>query len=97
MQLTTESYGVNEALVRPPTRDDKLRDVSEKLEATFLAEMLKSAGFGKNPDAFGGGEGEDQFASFLIQAHAEKMVKAGGIGLAEQLFEALKERTDGAI
>jgi Rod binding domain-containing protein len=97
MQLTTESYGANEFLPKSPTRDDELRDVSKKLEATFLAEMLISAGFGKTPDAFGGGEGEDQFASFLIQAQAEKMVKAGGIGLAEQLFEALKERADGII
>jgi Rod binding domain-containing protein len=97
MQITTESYGANEALPKAPTRDEKLRDASEKLESAFLAEMLKSAGFGKTPDAFGGGEGEDQFASFLIQAQATKMVEAGGIGLAEQLFEALKERADGAI
>ncbi len=77
--------------------DAKLREAAQKLEATFLAEMLKSAGLGKPRDAYGGGIGEDQFGSFLRQAQADEMVKAGGIGLAESLFEALKERRDGAV
>ena len=79
------------------TSDAKLREAAEKLEATFLAEMLKSAGLGKPRDAFGGGTGEDQFGSFLRQAQAEEMARAGGIGLAESLYEALKERRDGAV
>jgi len=71
--------------------DQALRQAAESLEATFLAEMLKSAGVGAPRAAFGGGAGEEQFASFLRQAQAERMVAAGGIGLAESLFEALKE------
>lgn len=73
-------------------RDAALRVAAQKLEATFLAEMLKSAGLGETRDAFGGGSGEDQFSSFLVQAQAEKIVDAGGLGLAEALFDALKER-----
>lgn len=72
--------------------DSRLRDAAQKLEATFLAEMLKSAGLGAPRDTFGGGHGEDQFASFLRESQAEEMVKAGGIGLAEALFEAMKVR-----
>ncbi|MCF3592665.1 rod-binding protein [Rhodobacteraceae bacterium LMO-12] len=75
-------------------RDQALMDAAQKLEATFLSEMLKVAGMGKTRDAFGGGAGEDQFASFLRQAQAEEMVKAGGIGLAESLYQALKEKAD---
>ena len=78
-------------------RDAKLWDAAQELEANFLAEMLKSAGVGEPPDAFGGGAGEEQFASFLRLEQAREMVDAGGIGLAESLFEALKERTDGAV
>ncbi|MEM6309067.1 MAG: rod-binding protein [Pseudomonadota bacterium] len=73
-------------------RDAALRVAAQKLEATFLAEMLKSAGLGETREAFGGGSGEDQFSSFLVQAQAEKIVDAGGLGLAEALFDALKER-----
>lgn len=75
-------------------KNEQLMDVARKLEANFLSEMLKSAGLGTTPSAFGGGAGEDQFASFLRQAQATEMVKAGGIGLAEALFESLKERAD---
>jgi Rod binding domain-containing protein len=73
---------------------DPLRDAAVELEATFLAEMLKAAGFGETPDSFGGGDGEDQFSSFLVQAQAREMARSGGIGLAESLFHALKERSD---
>lgn len=74
--------------------DSRLRAAAVQLEATFLAEMLKSAGLGDAPSAFGGGAGEDQFASFLRDTQAQAMAEAGGIGLAEALFEALKVRID---
>ncbi|WP_298841102.1 rod-binding protein [uncultured Roseobacter sp.] len=75
-----------------PTQQDRaLREAAEKLEAGFLAEMLKSAGLGKTSDHFGGGSGEDQFSSFLLQEQAMQMVRAGGIGLSESIFQSLKE------
>ena len=73
---------------------DPLRDAAVRLEATFLSEMLKSAGLGKTPSAFGGQAGEDQFGSFLIQAQAEQIARSGGIGLAESLYHALLESSD---
>ncbi|MDJ0822738.1 MAG: rod-binding protein [Paracoccaceae bacterium] len=75
-------------------QDKALRMAAQKLEASFLAEMLKSAGVGKTPEAFGGGAGEDQFASFMRQEQARKMAENGGIGLAEALFQSLKERAN---
>ncbi|CAN0577531.1 unnamed protein product, partial [Ectocarpus sp. 12 AP-2014] len=53
---------------------------------------LKTAGLNKTPDFMGGGAGEDQFQSLLVRAQAEQMVQSGGIGLAESLFQALKDR-----
>jgi len=75
-----------------PPKDAALREAAQKLEASFLAEMLKAAGFGESRSAFGGGAGEDQFASLLVQEQAMSLVKSGGIGLSEALFDALKER-----
>lgn len=75
-------------------RDQAIMAAAQELEATFLSEMLKAAGFGKSREAFGGGAGEDQFASFLRDAQATEMTKAGGIGLAESLYQALKETSD---
>ncbi|SEO07016.1 Rod binding protein [Salinihabitans flavidus] len=72
--------------------DAALHRVAQDLEASFLAEMLKSAGLGKVRESFGGGAGEEQFSSFLRQAQAKEMVRAGGIGLAESFYHALKEK-----
>lgn len=73
------------------TRDAKLMEAAQGLETAFLAEMLQSAGLGKTSESFGGGAGEDQFGSFLIREQAKHIVKGGGIGLAQSLFEALKD------
>lgn len=70
--------------------DDSLKKAAKELEASFLTEMLKSAGLGKARDFGGGGEGEDQFQSMLVREQANALVQTGGIGLAEQLFESLK-------
>lgn len=72
-----------------------LHEAAEALEATFLSEMLKSAGLGETSDSFGGGQGEAQFASFLRDEQARGMAQAGGIGLAESLFKSLTERANG--
>lgn len=72
--------------------DKQLLDAAQQMEASFLSEMLKSAGLGAPRDAFGGGQGEEQFSSFLREAQAKEMVRAGGIGLAQSLFEAMKVR-----
>ena len=82
------------ALPAPP-RNTALYEAAQKLEATFLAEMLKSAGLGQTSESFGGGAGEDQFGSFLVQEQAMQMVRSGGIGLAESLYEALMEQNNG--
>lgn len=62
-----------------------------KLEATFLAEMLKAAGLGTQENSFSGGNGEDQFASFHRQAIADRIAAAGGIGLAEHFLTSMME------
>jgi len=68
----------------------KLREAAVKLEASFLAEMLKGAGLGEPRESFGGGAGEEHYSSFLRQAQAEKIAQTGGIGLAETIFESMR-------
>ncbi|MFQ6546879.1 rod-binding protein [Aestuariibius sp. 2305UL40-4] len=82
--------------VTPDSREDLLK-ASQALEAQFLAEMLKTADVGSVPDLFGGGSGEEQFSSLLVDEQAKRLVDAGGIGLAEHLFNSLirREANDG--
>ncbi len=78
-------------------RDPALWAAAQKLEASFLAEMLKATGLGETSETFGGGIGEEQFGSFMREAQAEQMVAAGGIGLAEAIFESLKDGTHAPV
>lgn len=80
----------------PAAPDVRLRQAARQLEASFLAEMLKAARLYETPEAFGGGAGEDQFASEMRRLQAEALVEAGGIGLAERLMIALAERQHGS-
>lgn len=83
----------------PPVRpallnNDPLRIAAVELEAAFLGEMLKSAGMGQTSQSFGGGAGEDQFSSFLVQQQALQLARSGGVGLSETLFQSLMENTN---
>lgn len=88
--LTTPAAGLTP---NRPNRPD-LRETAEMLEAEFLSEMLGHAGLGKARDSFGGGIGEEQFASFLQREQAGAMARKGGIGLAEAIFNALQRASD---
>ena len=70
-------------------RDNELWKASQLIEANFLAEMLKAAGFGDVPDSFGGGPGEEQFSSFLVDAQSKAMVQTRGVGIAEAVYRSL--------
>lgn len=70
-------------------RDAATRAAAQQFEAVILAEMLRAAGAGEVASEFGGGIGEEQFASFLINAQAERIAARGGLGIAEMTIRAL--------
>jgi Rod binding domain-containing protein len=79
------------SLHQPSPREARLREAAVGLEASFLKEMLGAAGLGRVP-GLGGGPGEEQFASFLLDAQARRMAEAGGIGLASSIMAALQRQ-----
>ncbi len=84
--------GLTPTLAVPaPDRRAEMLAKAEDLEATFLAEMLGHAGLGAAASEFGGGHGEEQFASFLKQEQARIFVEKGGIGLAQLIFNSMTE------
>jgi flagellar protein FlgJ len=76
-----------------PPAESRLRAAAQDLEATFIAEMLRAAG-AERQAGLGEEDGESPFASFLLDARAREIAKAGGLGLAEVLFQSLL-RADG--
>lgn len=77
------------------TRQQQLIARAEELEATFLSEMLAHSGLSEMRSAFGGGQGEEQFISFLRQEQARLIVQSGGLGLAELIFNSMSEAENG--
>lgn len=70
----------------PPAPTAHMRETAEAFEASFLAQMLKPMFEGLKTDGmFGGGQGEETWRSFMIEAMAKQTVQAGGIGLADQV------------
>jgi flagellar protein FlgJ len=70
----------------PPGATARMRETAEAFEASFLAQMLKPMFEGLSTEApFGGGEAEGTWRGFLVEAMAKQAVRAGGIGLADQV------------
>ncbi|MEQ8900937.1 MAG: rod-binding protein [Roseovarius sp.] len=92
----TDSLPVSTHLtgLRPTTPKPDIRVAAERLEASFLAEMLKSAGVGEQENSMSGSIGESQFASFHREALAREMVARGGIGLADRFEASLRGITN---
>jgi Rod binding domain-containing protein len=70
-------------------RDAPLFQTAQKLEASFLAEMLKISGVSKSRSEFGGGFGEEAFADQLNKHYAKALVDRGGLGLAESIYRSM--------
>ncbi|MHA7850931.1 rod-binding protein [Roseovarius sp.] len=93
----TDPLSIPPSMARPSGAEKKARalDAAQKLEATFLAEMLKSTGLGAQQNSLSGEQTEDHFASFHRQAIADQMVKSGGIGLTQAFYRAMMEAQNG--
>jgi peptidoglycan hydrolase FlgJ len=79
------------AAATPDETRAKAAEAAEAFEAAFLAEMLKYTGVNETPSGFGGGEGEEAFASFLTDEYARLLAERGGIGVAEQVFGLIEQ------
>ncbi len=73
--------------------DAAARKAAESFEASFLAEMLQYTGINSQPESFGGGAGEEAFGSLLTEQYAKLLAARGDFGIAERIFDILKEGT----
>jgi len=66
------------------------RKVAEDFEALFIGQMLKFAYAGVKVDpTFGGGHGEEMFRSVLLDEYGKSISRAGGVGIADQVYREL--------
>jgi Rod binding domain-containing protein len=72
----------------------KAREVAHDFEAVFLNSMFQQmfADVGQGP--FSGGHGAAIWRSFLTDEYSKSFVKAGGIGIADQVMRELLARQE---
>ena len=85
MSMTLETSAAPPLLKATPDQLARIGKVSREFEQSFLSIMLGQMTSGVKTSAFGGGEGEDAFKSFMNDAMAKSMTARGGVGLAPRL------------
>lgn len=73
-----------------PQPTARMRETAQAFEASFLSQMLKPMFEGLSTDGpFGGGQAEETWRGFMIDAMAKQTVRAGGIGLTDQVVSEM--------
>jgi peptidoglycan hydrolase FlgJ len=68
----------------------RARKASQDFEAVFLNQMFQHMFTGIDGEGpFGGGIGVSVWRSFLTEQYAKTFAKAGGIGLADHVYQSL--------
>ncbi|MBK5962416.1 hypothetical protein CCR97_30130 [Rhodoplanes elegans] len=79
------------------TPNEKAWTQAQDFEAMFLNQMMQTMFTGVGEDGpLGNGPGTGMWRSFLIDEYAKSTVKAGGIGIAKQVYEQLLHQQEAA-
>lgn len=78
-------------------RDPKAWAAAEDFEAAFVSSMFQTVFESIETDGlFGGGQGESVFRSLLVDEYGKQVARAGGVGIADQVYgEILKLQEHG--
>ena len=82
------------ARLRPTTAGgDKTRAQAQEFESLFISSMMQHmfTGIG-NDGPLGNGPGTGPWRSLLTEQYAKGVVKAGGLGLANQVYKSMLAR-----
>jgi Rod binding domain-containing protein len=81
---------MNGAAKATPTKEAKARATAEDFEAVFLNSMFQNMFTGIDGDGpFGGNGAAGVWRSMLTEQYAKSFAKAGGIGIADQVYRTL--------
>lgn len=76
---------------RAALRDAQFREKAHEFEAVFIGQMLKHSGLTTAVSGDSGFGGE-AFSNMLTDQYAEELLKNGGFGLAEEIYQQLVEK-----
>lgn len=72
---------ISSQLLPSPIRPPLNAEITDRIEAMFLKEMLKESGIGNTVSTMSGGIGEEQFSSFLVEEYARILASRIDLGL----------------
>ena len=64
---------------------ERIKETAKDFEAAFLSIMFSQMFKDVDAGAFGGGQGETMFQSFLMDAFSKQTARSGGVGLADSV------------
>ena len=83
---------------RSDEQQEKMRQIAQDFEATYLAQMLKPMFENLSTEApFGGGAGEEMWRGFLVEAMAKETARAGGVGLVDTVMAHMLKAQEGLV
>lgn len=90
MSAPTLSVSLLQPATAPAVVPSRMRETAQQFEASFLSQMMKPMFQGLSTEApFGGGDAEETWRGFLIDAMAKQTVRAGGIGLSDKIMSEM--------
>lgn len=89
-------YGAPARLKPVATTGDKVRSQAQDFESLFVSSMMQHmfTGIG-NDGPLGNGPSTGPWRSLLTEQYAKALVKAGGLGLANQIYKSMMMRQAG--
>ncbi|QUD89140.1 rod-binding protein [Phenylobacterium montanum] len=79
----TPALGAVQMSASETARRAAIKKTATDFEASFLSTMMSQMFDGVQTSApFGGGEGEQAYKSFMVEAYAKQMAARGGVGVA---------------
>jgi len=86
-------YGAPAHLRPTAPAGDKIRAQAQEFESLFISSMMQHmfTGIG-NDGPLGNGPGTGPWRSLLTEQYAKGVVKAGGLGLANQVYKSMLAR-----
>jgi len=87
---TPSPHRLQETMYAKTDPQTKMKAVAQNYEAVFLNQMFSQMFEGIPTDGLGhGGTGEETWRGMLVNEYSKSVAKAGGIGLAKQIYHDL--------
>ncbi|MBA4210512.1 MAG: chemotaxis protein chel [Parvibaculum sp.] len=79
------------------TRDQRAWEAAKDFEAQFVSTLFQSMFDSmEQENPFGGGPGETMFRSLLVDQYGREVAKAGGVGIADDIYREILKLQEAA-